>query len=123
MKGSIAFLLTSRHEGLPTVLIQAAALRLPILASDCQGGGVQYLFEESLGYTYPKLKPMDLLLPVPDPSCSSTLSAWVRAMELVEFDHSARQKAIRLAEAISSRYSKQSAADYWLSLINSILIK
>ena len=109
MKGSIAFLLTSRHEGLPTVLIQAAALRLPILASDCQGGGVQHLITESLDYTYPKLIPRDLLLPVPDPSCLTTLSAWVRAMELVEFDHSVREKAIRLTEAISIRYSKKSS--------------
>ena len=123
MKGAIAFLLTSLHEGLPTVLIQAAALRLPILASDCQGGGVHHLFTESLGDAYPKLTLMDLLLPVPDPSCSRTLTAWVRAMESAEFDHTARKRAIRLSEAISTRYSKQSVQNYWLSLVHSILIK
>lgn len=90
---------------------------------NCQGGGIHHLFAESLGDNYPKLTLMDLVLQVPYLSSSRALSSWVRAMELFEIDHSAKEKAIHLSEAISSRYSTLSEGDRWLSLPHSILIK
>jgi glycosyltransferase involved in cell wall biosynthesis len=120
MKGAKALLLTSQHEGLPTVLIQAAALSLPILASDCQGGGVQYLLKESLGGAYLPSKTRDLLLPIPDSSHPTTLDAWVRAMELIDSDEEYQYSMKELSSKISQKYSKQSVRAAWLSLIDAI---
>lgn len=43
------FILSSRHEGMPTVLIEALALGTPVLASDCETGPRELLENGRLG--------------------------------------------------------------------------
>lgn len=60
IKNAICFILSSRHEGMPTVMIEALALKTPVIAFDCPTGPaeiikqgkngmlIEYLNEEAL---------------------------------------------------------------------------
>lgn len=50
IKRAQAFLLSSRHEGLPTVLIEALALNCPVVAFDCPTGPREILADGQYGY-------------------------------------------------------------------------
>ncbi|CAH0529054.1 glycosyltransferase [Vibrio hippocampi] len=50
MKHSEGFILSSRHEGLPTVLIEALALQSAIVSFDCPTGPKEILKQGELGY-------------------------------------------------------------------------
>jgi len=126
MLNSHIFLLPSRHEGLPTVLILAAALGLPFLAADCQGGGVRYLLSQVI--TNPGCSQDNSsdylaahLLPIPDPSVPYTLDLWVRAIEQTALDYHYRNELIMLSSDISKIYSIESVKSEWITLANSIV--
>jgi len=126
MKGARAFLLTSRHEGVPTVVILAAGLGLPILAADCRGGGMRVLFKLTPRLLRLKAKNEDspaagLLLPIPEPSQPDTLDIWVRAMEVADQDQDRREKWIAGALKMASDHSPEAAHREWISIIESVL--
>ncbi|EDM42966.1 hypothetical protein SCB49_01642 [unidentified eubacterium SCB49] len=52
MKEASLFLLSSLEEGLPNVLVEAMALGVPVISTDC--GGVKELVEEGTGIVVPK---------------------------------------------------------------------
>lgn len=70
------FVLSSRHEGMPTALIEALALKVPVVATDCQTGPRQLLADGRLGVLVPPgdaqalaaglLRGLREPLPVPD---------------------------------------------------------
>jgi glycosyltransferase involved in cell wall biosynthesis len=127
MIGACAFLLTSRHEGVPTVAILAAALGLPILAADCLGGGMRMLFE--IPPDVPLLDPYcqegdfaGLLLPVPESKLPETIDIWVRAMELVDRNQAKRGKWVQNALRLAAKHSPESVRKDWVSIIESTLV-
>ena len=53
LKSSDLFILSSRYEGLPNVLIEAQSLNVPIISSDCQTGPKEILLSGKLGELFP----------------------------------------------------------------------
>ncbi len=53
LKGAAAFALSSDWEGLPTVLIEALALDVPVVATDCESGPREILGSGRLGRLVP----------------------------------------------------------------------
>lgn len=53
LKSSDLFILSSRYEGLPNVLIEAQSLNVPIISSDCQTGPKEILLSGRLGELFP----------------------------------------------------------------------
>jgi glycosyltransferase involved in cell wall biosynthesis len=125
MAGARAFLLTSRHEGVPTVAILAAALGLPILAADCRGGGMRVLF--NLPPDIPLSDPESeegpsagLLLPIPESTLPDTIEVWVRAMEVADRNQAQRDKWARGAIRLVAERSPESVRQEWISAIESV---
>ena len=53
MKRADLFILTSKYEGLPNVLLEAQNLDLPIISSDCPTGPREILLAGKLGELFP----------------------------------------------------------------------
>ncbi len=58
MHAADAFVLSSRHEGLPNVVMEALAAKKPVVATDV--GGVAELVKQGMGYLVPARDPAEL---------------------------------------------------------------
>ena len=122
MVGARAFLLTSRHEGVPTVLLLAASLCLPVLAADCHSGGVRDLLGKS------EQEPMKdgvsvcagRLLPIPESSFPETILVWKQALEIVDTDMALREQWTKGAAELSVLYSVESVRKAWMAEIEGL---
>ena len=86
MRRSNLFVLSSRYEGLPTVLIEALALGLPVVSTDCPSGP-----REILGDQYP------FLVPVENPQ--ELARVLIQAMKAVEAGAMNSREYVALAKA------------------------
>jgi len=125
MRGARAFVLTSRHEGVPTVAMLAAALGLPILAADCRGGGMRVLFKLDPGT--PLSNPeadsgpaSGLLLPIPEPSAPDTLKVWALALEVADLNQLRREKWVAGANSMAADCSPEAVRREWVSTVESM---
>jgi glycosyltransferase involved in cell wall biosynthesis len=89
MKASDIFVLSSRSEGVPYALLEAAALQLPILSTRCGGIPEIFIHEQDA-----------LLVGVADPS---SISAGI--VRLCEDKSLAQKLAVNAKAKISSEYS------------------
>lgn len=125
MAGARAFVLSSRHEGVPTVLLLALSLGLPILSADCYSGGVRDLLAASdlnmRGLN--TFVSAGVLLPIPERAKPETLQAWVRALETTVCDNNLHQKWVRGALDLALQYSTESESKIWMAEIQSICSK
>jgi glycosyltransferase involved in cell wall biosynthesis len=126
MVNARGFLLTSRHEGVPTVVILAASLGLPILAADCHGGGMRLLFNLSPDEPLDSLSAADgvaagRLLPIPEPGQPDTLDAWAQAMEQAHLDPVRRQQWVDGALELGASRSPEAVRQHWIAAIDSVL--
>ena len=126
MVNARGFLLTSRHEGVPTVVILAASLGLPILAADCHGGGMRLLFNLSPDEPLASLSKDDgvaagRLLPIPEPGQPETLDAWAQAMEQAHSDPVRRHQWVDGALELGASRSPEAVRQDWISTIDSVL--
>jgi len=126
MLGARAFLLTSRHEGVPTVAILAAALGLPILAADANGGGIRALFNLSADEPLPLPEDEDsslagLILPIPEPTSPDIIKCWVSAMELVDLNERQYEKWVLGAYKLAAAHSPEAVRQDWITTIDLVL--
>ena len=122
MVGARAFVLSSRHEGVPTVLLIALSLGLPILSADAHSGGVRDLLGGSDQDYVKTITPVasGLLLPIPDIYDPETLLLWKRAFQIANSDNVQRAKWMRGAEELAHLYSADSVSKFWATEIESL---
>ncbi len=94
LQSAAAFLLSSDYEGMPNALMEAMALGVPVVATDCPCGGPKYLIEED--GKYGRLVP---------PGNQQAFSAAVS--ELLEEKEAAEEMAQNAIERMKEFYPEQ----------------
>ena len=103
-----AFVLSSVYEGMPNALMEAMAMGLPCISSDCPPGGPRALIEEGKN---------GLLFPVGD------VDALSKAMIRILDDPEAAEELGKRAAEKTSAYTAENITDTWLEYAESIMRK
>ena len=97
MKAAVAFILPSRYEGFPNVLLEALAAGVPCVAADGPGAVREILGDGAYG----------LLVPPDDPA------ALAGAIKVLLADAALRQRLSRAAAAAIERYGLDRVVNQW----------
>lgn len=91
LQNSDMFVLTSDYEGMPNALIEAMAMGLPVISTDCKGGGAKFLIQDDIN---------GLLIPIGDQD--ALVKAMKKLIEDREFaeDHLGRN-AVKIRETLN----------------------
>lgn len=100
---SSVFVLSSRYEGLPMVLLEAMGLGLPVVSFDCPTGPNEIIKDGETGFLVPYLN-VDIL--------SQSLSKLLENKEL------RRNMGIAARRDVRNRYSKEQMKEKWDNLLN-----
>ncbi len=100
------YILASRQEGMPNSLIEAMALGLPCISTDCPCGGPRELIESGKN---------GLLVPVDD------LDAMTESIRRVLSDQEFAIQIGTAASEIKSQFSKEAANDKWKEYFDKIM--
>ena len=100
MRDADAFVLSSRYEGFPNVLLEALACSLPVVATDCPGGPREILHDGEFG----------LLVPCEDPA------ALAGALCRVVSDVSLRVRLSAAAPLATAKYAVERVVARWEEL-------
>jgi glycosyltransferase involved in cell wall biosynthesis len=104
IRGASMFVLSSDYEGMPNVLIEAMAMGIPVISTDCPAGGPAELIENGIN---------GLLVPVGDVDALSEAMCY-----LVDMKKVAAQLA-RNAERIKEKLDCNVTAEKWIEYLNS----
>jgi glycosyltransferase involved in cell wall biosynthesis len=102
-RSATVFVLSSRFEGFPNVLLEAMAAGTAVVATDCPSGPAEILEDGTNG----------LLVPPEDPA------ALARAIERLLADPALRARLGAGAASVTDRYSVAATVDRWESVIAS----
>jgi glycosyltransferase involved in cell wall biosynthesis len=97
-----AFVLSSDFEGMPNALMEAMAIGLPCISTDCPCGGPEFLIDNEVN---------GLLVPVKDEE------ALVNALERVLSDKNFSQRISENAVKLREECNLERIADKWLEFI------
>jgi glycosyltransferase involved in cell wall biosynthesis len=98
------YIMTSRFEGLPMVLLEAKACGLPIISYDCPSGPKEIIIEGEDGFLVPFQNKQEL---------SQKLILLINSLEL-------RERMGRNAKKNSLSFSSENIYSKWLKLFNSL---
>jgi GalNAc-alpha-(1->4)-GalNAc-alpha-(1->3)-diNAcBac-PP-undecaprenol alpha-1,4-N-acetyl-D-galactosaminyltransferase len=101
MREADAFVLSSRYEGFPNVLLEALACGVPVVSTDCPGGPREILQDGEFG----------LLVPCEDPA------ALAAALCRVASDVSLRGRLSALAPLATAKYALDRVVAHWEELL------
>jgi GalNAc-alpha-(1->4)-GalNAc-alpha-(1->3)-diNAcBac-PP-undecaprenol alpha-1,4-N-acetyl-D-galactosaminyltransferase len=101
MSQAEGFILSSRYEGFPNVLLEALASGLPVVATDCPNGPREILRDGDFG----------LLVPCDDPT------ALAGALRRLATDTMLRSRLAACAPGAIERYSLAHVVDEWEALL------
>jgi GalNAc-alpha-(1->4)-GalNAc-alpha-(1->3)-diNAcBac-PP-undecaprenol alpha-1,4-N-acetyl-D-galactosaminyltransferase len=102
MKHALAFVLSSRYEGFPNVLLEALASGLPIVATDCPSGPREILRDGEFG----------LLVPCENPQ------ALADALRRVATDVDLRQRLSGIGSRATAAYEFGRVVDGWEAVLS-----
>lgn len=105
IKGASIFILSSDYEGMPNALMEAMALGLPCISTDCDGGGARFLIENEKN---------GLLVPKGD------VNALAVAMDRMLSDREFAEQCGREAHKICERLAPEKIYGEWESFIKEI---
>ena len=105
MKRSSALILSSLHEGLPTVLIEAMACGCPVASTDCPSGPREILDEERYGLLVPIQNPEALAKAILQTLAAPTPSRLLRERSQAFSFEAATTNYLKLMECLVQRYS------------------
>lgn len=95
------FTLTSNTEGMPNSIMEAMALGIPVIATDCPCGGPAALIEQGVN---------GLLVPVGD--AFALADAFRRIFEDREFEQKLRENARRITKTLAPEHVNKQWEDY-----------
>ena len=101
------FLLPSRVEGIPNMLMEAMGLGMPCVAADCTPGGARLLIGENNEYGQ--------LVPVDD--VDATADAILKYIDNIDY----LQKQGICAQSVSYRFSMEKIAKQWVDSFNYVI--
>lgn len=106
IKYASMFVLSSDYEGLPNALMEAMVLGLPVISTDCDGGGAKVLINDHED---------GLLIPCNDAVKLSEAMTFL-------FDHKEEAKAMGIkAKEKAKAFTTQSVVDQWEDYIHSLV--
>ncbi|MDR1642666.1 MAG: glycosyltransferase [Clostridiales bacterium] len=103
---AMIFVSSSNHEGLSNSMLEAMAIGIPTIATDCPIGGARTVIEHGVN---------GLLTKVGD------ISQLVRAMEMIAEDESLQLTLSRNGQKLRSLLNVDAITNEWISFINNIL--
>lgn len=98
------FVLSSRFEGFPNVLLEAMAAGVAVIAADCKFGPGEIVDNENNG----------LLIP------SENIPALTQALKRLMSDAELRGKLGRAARSVQERYAEEKIVERWINLIEEV---
>lgn len=117
MASARALVLSSEAEGMPMVLLEALALGMPVLASDCPAGGVRAVLNEDGG----EATGFGALLPIPRAGDRASQAAWLPWLARAIDDDAGLAQWHKAALKRAERFSSKTAAKAWQTAIAEVL--
>jgi len=105
-ENSQLFVMSSDNEGMPNALIEAMAMGMPVVSTDCKGGGAAYLIDNSIN---------GLLVPNRDRDALAV--AINKIIEHPELAWQMGQEAIKIRKKLDA----ESICNKWLLFMNEII--